>query len=1033
MDYSNNTNAGTATASASFAASGAYLASTDSKPFAIAKASSSVSVTCSPGVYTGSATPCTGTPVGAGTVNTSIPVSLSYNNNSNAGSATVSATWAGDANHTAGIGSGSFVISKAGSQVALICPSDVVYDGAAHPCTGTVTGANLATTPSIGYSPNATDAGQVTATGTYAGDTNHEAGSTSKQYSIGQAGSTVTVTCGAAPQVYDGAAHASCTAVATGANLNQSVDVTYDDNTNAGLVHASATFAGDSNHTGSTGSATFTIAKAPATALVTCPATRTYTGVGLTPCSATVSGAGGLSQALTPSYAHNVVVGTATASASYAGDANHFGDDDTSTFQIVKAASSVSVSCPASVVYDATAQEPCTADVDGVGGVDEAVTATLHYSANTNADTASVYATWPGDANHDGSASEVETFVIEKAASTTSAACDDVTYTGAARIPCAATVTGVGGVDRTTTGHEVYWSYANNTNATTPSAKAQAQAFWPGDANHVGTQSSVVEFDIAKAVSVVTVVCAPTTTVYTGTPRELCSAGVTGAGGLDQALTVGYAGNTNAGTATASASYDGDANHLGDSGSATFAITAAPSTVEISCPPSVVFDGSAQTPCSAVANSVGVTNQPVGVTYTDNVHAGPAHAAATYAGDTNHQSASDTETFTIDRAPSTVVVDCPPSATYTGAAIEPCTASVTGADELDEEIAEITYTGNVNVGLASATAAYVGDDDHLPGLGGDTFAITQAGSTTSVTCPASVTYTGSAQTPCTAGVTGVGGLNQPSPVELRRQHQCRHGHGLGQLRRRRQPRRQLRLGDLRDRQGDSTMVVSCPDEVTYTGRRRRPCTATVTGVGGLNQSVTVTYGDNINAGTATASASYAGDANHEGGSDTETFEITRPTLDRHGHLPDVGRLHRRSRWTPCTATVDGAGGLDEAVAWRLHRQHRCRHRLSVRDLAGDANHDGPAGRRDLHDHQGRLASRRDLPDLASTPARRSTPCTADVTGAGGLDADRPPVTHSDNINAGTASASAAYAGDANHTRARTRRPSRSPRRPRRSR
>ncbi|HEV8137594.1 MAG TPA: PxKF domain-containing protein, partial [Pyrinomonadaceae bacterium] len=51
------------------------------------------------------------------------------------------------------------------------------------------------------------------------------------------------------------------------------------------------------------------------------------------------------------------------------------------------------------------------------------------------------------------------------------------------------------------------------------------------------------------------------------------------------------------------------------------------------------------------------------------------------------------------------------------------------------------------------------------------------------------------------------------------------------------------------------------------------------GAGGLNVSVTVVYGNNTNAGTATANATYAGDANHNGSTATQvTFTIDKVTL-----------------------------------------------------------------------------------------------------------------------------------------------------------
>ena len=45
------------------------------------------------------------------------------------------------------------------------------------------------------------------------------------------------------------------------------------------------------------------------------------------------------------------------------------------------------------------------------------------------------------------------------------------------------------------------------------------------------------------------------------------------------------------------------------------------------------------------------------------------------------------------------------------------------------------------------------------------------------------------------------------------------------------------------------------------------------GAGGLDQSLTVGYANNILAGSATASASYPGDLNHDPSSDTGSFEI----------------------------------------------------------------------------------------------------------------------------------------------------------------
>ena len=71
------------------------------------------------------------------------------------------------------------------------------------------------------------------------------------------------------------------------------------------------------------------------------------------------------------------------------------------------------------------------------------------------------------------------------------------------------------------------------------------------------------------------------------------------------------------------------------------------------------------------------------------------------------------------------------------------------------------------------------------------------------------------------------------------------------------------------------MTISASENVTYSGSAQEPCTAAATGAGGLNQALNVSYSNNLNAGTATANASFAGDANHTGSSDTKSFTIDK--------------------------------------------------------------------------------------------------------------------------------------------------------------
>jgi hypothetical protein len=180
-----------------------------------------------------------------------------------------------------------------------------------------------------------------------------------------------------------------------------------------------------------------------------------------------------------------------------------------------------------------------------------------------------------------------------------------------------------------------------------------------------------------------------------------------------------------------------------------------PSTVTVTCPSSVTYNGAAQTPCTATATGTGL-NVSVPVSYTPNVNAGTVTATATYAGDAMHTGSSGSATFVIERAPSTVTVTCPPSVLYTGTAQQPCSAAVSGVGGLSQALA-VTYLDNTSVGTAHAKATYTGDPNHLESSKSATFAIAKAGSTVTVTCdPASVTYSGGPLSPCTAEATGVG-------------------------------------------------------------------------------------------------------------------------------------------------------------------------------------------------------------------------------------------------------------------------------------
>ena len=254
-------------------------------------------------------------------------------------------------------------------------------------------------------------------------------------------------------------------------------------------------------------------------------------------------------------------------------------------------------------------------------------------------------------------------------------------------------------------------TYASNINAGT----ATASASYPGSANYLPSNGSQT-FTIDAAATTTTVTCTAGPFTYTGSAIEPCTAAVTGPG-LNQALAVTYAGNINAGTATASASYPGSANYLPSNGSQTF-------TIDAGCD-----DDDGDLYCGAVhlhrcghralhgdRDRSGGLNETLAVTYAGNVNAGTATASASYAGSANYLPSNDSQTFTIVQAATTTTVTCTAGPfTYTGAAIEPCTATVTGPG-LNQTLA-VTYAGNINAGTATASASYPGSANYLPSNG----------------------------------------------------------------------------------------------------------------------------------------------------------------------------------------------------------------------------------------------------------------------------------------------------------------------------
>ena len=262
LSYSNNTNVGTATVT--ITGKGKYTGSY-SKDFTINRASvSGATVTLSPSSYTYDGTakkPTVTVKVGSRTLTNGTDYTLSYSNNTNAGTATVTIT--GKGNYTGSV-SKSFTISTASIYSATV--TNVVsrtYTGSAQTQSPTVKVGSRTLTSGTDYTlsySNNINAG--TATVTITGKGNYY-GSVSKTFTISSVSiSGATVTLSQSSYTYDGTAKKPTATVKVGGRtLTSGTDytVSYTNNVNAGT--ATVTITGKGNYTGSV-SKTFTINRA---------------------------------------------------------------------------------------------------------------------------------------------------------------------------------------------------------------------------------------------------------------------------------------------------------------------------------------------------------------------------------------------------------------------------------------------------------------------------------------------------------------------------------------------------------------------------------------------------------------------------------------------------------------------------------------------------------------------------------------------------------------------------------------------------
>ena len=609
--------------------------------------------------------------------------------------------------------------------------SPQIYTGS--PIAATVTGSVAGTVSDVKYDGSGTAPTNV---GTYAvtadlapTDTtlyNSLNDASAGSFVINKADTTTTVSCPASV-TYNGSAQTPCTATVTGpGGLSQSLTVTYSNNTNAGTATASASYGGSSNYNSSSGSTTFTINKADVTATAG-SGSSVYDGSTHSPSACAVTGAytGSLTCANDPASV-GPDAGTTTISPVTSGAdlANFTVTPVNGSYTITQAPSTVTVTCGGPYTYTGSAQTPCTAKATGVGMTDVDVTASLVYSNNINAGTATADASWGGDVNHTGSTGSGN-FTIDKAPSITTTIGDGpFTYDGTTHTGGSGTVTGAGGLSTSATSLTYTGDQVN-------AGTYYVTAHYAGDANHTASDGSAVGIIIDKAPLTVT---ASSHTVTYGDATPTITPSYNGfVNSEDESVldTAPTCSTTYTDTSPVSSSPYPTSCSGGVDNNYNFSYVGGEVSVEKADPTCAiggytgVYDGGAHGAsgtCKGVSNET-LAGLDLGLTFTD-VPGGTAHWTFTDVTG-NYNDDSDSVDIVITKAPSTVTVTCPASVTYTNSAQTPCTAIASGVGMADVNItSSISYSpDSIGPGVVTATATWGGDDNHFGNTGSYSFTI----------------------------------------------------------------------------------------------------------------------------------------------------------------------------------------------------------------------------------------------------------------------------------------------------------------------
>ncbi len=688
----------------------------------ITKANAVVTVSGYTGVYDALAHGATGTASGVGGVDLSAGLNLGATfTNVPGGTATWTYTDA-SGNYNNATGTAAIVISKATATLAWV-PGTLsqIYDGSVKTVVATTTPSGLTVNYSFTGTPQNVGSYPVIAT---INDTNYQ-GSLNGTLVIISPATITTVASSLNPSVYGQSVTFTATITSLGGTPDNATVTFFDGATNIGSSSSTAGVASISTSALNAGSHNITATYAgagiflsstsgvlsqvvnKANAVVT---VNGYTGVydaaahGATGSAAGVAGdPSAAGSALTLGATFTDVPG-GTANWTFSGGTNYNDQSGTAAIVITKANQTITWANPADITYGTLlSATQLNATVAGVSG--GSAPGVLTYPVNEIGDLLNVQTGGflqvfaAATSNYNAANKTVFINVIKADQTITWANPADITYgTSLSATQLNATVAGVSG--GTAPGALTYAPVTGTVLNAGASQNLQVDAAATSNYN---AATKIVQINVNKAASVTTVTINGGPFTYTGSAQTPATVSVTGAGGLSLTPAPVYASNINAGTASASYNFTGDANHEASSDSKNFTIGKANATIVVT-PYSVTYNASAHT---ATGTATGVSSEALaGLDLSGTTHTN----AGTYGSDAwtftdvtgNYNDDSGTVSDAIGKADAVIVVT-PYSVTY-NAASHTATGTATGVSSEALAGLDLSGTTHTNAGTYGSDA-----------------------------------------------------------------------------------------------------------------------------------------------------------------------------------------------------------------------------------------------------------------------------------------------------------------------------------------